>query len=85
MYNMQNVQSVQNWTPVVFLYSSSTETKAYACFFIPSSVLVSIVNNRSNLWNQILSVPCSVQQNINMQNVMNMHNVKEYAEYAEYA
>jgi hypothetical protein len=25
------------------LYSSSTETKAHACFFIPTSVLVSIV------------------------------------------
>ncbi len=31
------------------LYSTSTETKAHACFFIPASVLVSIVNSRSNI------------------------------------
>ena len=52
--NMQNVQpqAGRMWP----LYSSSTETKAHACFFIPASVLVSIVNSRSNLQNQILSI-----------------------------
>ncbi len=152
MCNMQNMQNMQTWTPVV--YSSSTETMAHAWFsnFIPASVLVSIVNSRSYLQNQILSirswkapseipggrmntqswrlvscnffgvigqqemricpgcfiyaqsgglntgycaptwcwisadavcptVPCSVNQIINMQNMSNMQNEQEYAEY----
>jgi hypothetical protein len=38
------------------LYSSSTETNAHACLFIPAWVLVSIVSSRSNLQNQILLI-----------------------------
>jgi hypothetical protein len=82
MYNMQNMQNVQTWTPVA-LVLLQYRNKGTRVLFIPSSVLVSIVNSRSNLQNQILSVPCSVPKIINMQNILNMHNVKEYAEHTK--
>ncbi len=38
------------------MYSSSTETKAHVCFFLQASLLVSIMNSRGNVQNQILSI-----------------------------
>jgi hypothetical protein len=55
MYNMQNVQNMQTWTPVAFVLLLH-KNKGTRVLFIPVSVLVSIMNSNSNLQNQILSI-----------------------------
>ncbi len=54
MQNTHNIKAIPG--RLCPLYSSSTDTKAQSCFFIPASVMVSILNNRRSLQNQTLSI-----------------------------
>ncbi len=56
MYNMQNMQNVHTWTPVAFILLQH-RNKVARVLFQPGIGLVSIVNSRCNLQNQIISIP----------------------------